>query len=127
MKRKYKDIKTILLVEDNYICQRVTKEQLFIFGYQVDTADDVTTGIKKIQGNVYSLILTDLNLPDKIGTEIIKFVRQSEKYKKIPLVLGSAQLREEDIQHYLSLGADAVLIKPYDKEKLFFTINKLIQ
>ncbi|WP_192805945.1 response regulator [Rickettsiella massiliensis] len=114
-------------MEDNFICQRIIQEQLLNLGYEVETADDAITALKTIQENVYSLILTDLCLPDKPGIEIIKFVRQSEKYKKIPLILGSAQLSEKDIPKYINLGADAVLIKPYSTEKLSCTVNNLLQ
>ena len=115
--------RTALLVEDDRIIQRITRAQLAEIGYEVDTADDATTAINKLKERAYCLIVTDLRLPDKSGTEVIKAARLSDLNQGTPLIVSSAQLMKSDFETYLDLGADAVLIKPSSPQVLEQTIK----
>ena len=66
----------------------------------------------------YDLILTDINMPDINGLELVAFVKQNEAYSSIPLVIVSTEGSERDRDKGLSLGADAYLVKPFDPEEL---------
>jgi two-component system chemotaxis response regulator CheY len=66
----------------------------------------------------YDLILTDINMPDINGLELVSFVKSNEAYRSIPLIIISTESSERDREKGLSLGADAYLVKPFDPEEL---------
>ena len=66
----------------------------------------------------YDLILTDINMGDINGLELIHFIRQSDRYKSTPLVIISTQSTERDVERGLALGANAFVPKPFTAEAL---------
>jgi two-component system, chemotaxis family, chemotaxis protein CheY len=66
----------------------------------------------------YDLIITDINMADINGLELIQFIRKSEHHKATPLIIISTQSTERDIDRGLNLGANAYLPKPFTAEGL---------
>ncbi len=66
----------------------------------------------------YDLVITDINMPDINGLELVQFMRKSELHRRTPIVLISTQSADRDRQRGLSLGADAYLAKPFTPELL---------
>ena len=66
----------------------------------------------------YALVITDINMPDINGLELVQFIRKSEQHRATPIVLISTQSSERDRQRGLSLGAGAYLTKPFTQEEL---------
>ena len=74
----------------------------------------------------YDLIITDINMPDVYGLELIHFIRKSENYRTTPLVIISTQATERDVERGKKLGADAYVPKPFSPEALRGTCEKLL-
>jgi two-component system chemotaxis response regulator CheY len=66
----------------------------------------------------FDLIVTDINMPDINGLELVSFIRKNEKYARFPLVIVSTEGSERDRDKGLGLGADAYMVKPFDPEML---------
>ncbi len=66
----------------------------------------------------YDLIITDINMPDVNGLELIHFIRRSEQYRATPLVIISTQATERDVERGKKLGANAYVPKPFEPEQL---------
>jgi two-component system, chemotaxis family, chemotaxis protein CheY len=66
----------------------------------------------------YDLVITDINMPDINGLELIRFVRQSPHLESVALLIISTQSSERDRARGLALGADAFLAKPFSPEAL---------
>jgi two-component system chemotaxis response regulator CheY len=66
----------------------------------------------------FDLIVTDINMPDINGLELVSFIRRNEKYADIPLIIVSTEGSERDREKGLRLGADAYMVKPFDPEML---------
>jgi two-component system chemotaxis response regulator CheY len=66
----------------------------------------------------YDLIVTDINMPDINGLELVSFVKSNGAYRGIPLVIISTEGSERDREKGLSLGADAYLVKPFEPDEL---------
>jgi two-component system chemotaxis response regulator CheY len=66
----------------------------------------------------YHLIVTDINMPDINGLELVSFVKSSAKYRSIPLIIVSTEGSERDRDKGLGLGADAYIVKPFEPETL---------
>jgi two-component system, chemotaxis family, chemotaxis protein CheY len=74
----------------------------------------------------YDLIITDINMPDVNGLELINFIRRSEQYRATPLVIMSTQATERDVERGKKLGADAFVAKPFTPELLRSTCAQLL-
>ena len=65
----------------------------------------------------YDLIVTDINMPDVNGLELVSFVKNDPSYRDIPLVIVSTEGSERDRDKGLGLGADAYVVKPFDPDE----------
>ena len=74
--------------------------------------------LRELPRQSFDLILTDVNMPDINGLELVSFVKKSEVYRSIPLVIISTQGADRDREKGLGLGADAYLVKPFDPDEL---------
>jgi len=74
----------------------------------------------------YDLIITDINMPDVNGLELIHFIRKSEHYRTTPLVIISTQATERDVERGKQLGADAYVPKPFSPEAMRETCARLL-
>jgi len=66
----------------------------------------------------YDLVISDINMPDINGLELLNFIRANEKYRDLPVLLISTQSSEKDRQRGLALGATVFLAKPFSSEQL---------
>jgi two-component system, chemotaxis family, chemotaxis protein CheY len=74
----------------------------------------------------YDLVITDINMPDINGLEIVQFMRRSERHKATPVILISSQTSDKDRERGISLGADVFLAKPLDAVSLAAAAAKLM-
>mgnify|MGYP000956426489 CR=1 FL=1 len=74
----------------------------------------------------YDLIITDINMPDVNGLELIHFIRKSANYATTPLVIISTQSTERDVERGKKLGADAYVPKPFSPEDLRSACERLL-
>jgi two-component system chemotaxis response regulator CheY len=81
--------------------------------FEVTEARSGFEAMRLLPRGPYELIVTDINMADINGLELIKFVRQSEHHKQTPLLIISTQNTERDVERGMSLGANAFLPKPF--------------
>ena len=74
----------------------------------------------------FDLVITDINMPDINGLELVSFIKNNEKYASIPLVIVSTEGSERDRDKGLGLGADAYLVKPFDPDDLRQVVSDLL-
>lgn len=74
----------------------------------------------------YDLIITDINMGDINGLELIHFIRRSEHHRATPLVIISTQASTRDVERGLALGANAYLAKPFTPEQLRAVCSTLL-
>jgi two-component system chemotaxis response regulator CheY len=74
--------------------------------------------LRQLPRESYDLILTDINMPDINGLELVSFVKTNAAYLSIPLIIVSTEGSDRDRDKGMSLGADAYLVKPFDPEDL---------
>ena len=75
----------------------------------------------------FDLIVTDINMPDINGLELVSFVKNNAAYRDIPLVIVSTERSERDRDKGLGLGADAYLVKPFEPEALRDIARRLLE
>ena len=74
----------------------------------------------------YDLVVTDINMPDIHGLELISFMRKSEQHKTTPVIIVSTEGAQRDRDRGISLGANAYLTKPFLPEQLRATARRLV-
>jgi len=102
----------ILVVEDNPINMELVIELLSTKGFTVHTAIDGEEAIRKIDKEVYDLIIMDIELPGKDGVEVTKIIKA--KYKHIPVIALTSYAMKGDKERFLSAGFDDYIAKPLD-------------
>jgi two-component system chemotaxis response regulator CheY len=75
----------------------------------------------------FDLIITDINMPDINGLELIRFVRSSEHHGSVPILIISTQSTDRDRERVIELGADSFLAKPFDPQTLVDAVAALIE
>ena len=95
--------------------------------YAVTQAESGFAALKILPRGRYDLIITDINMPDINGLELVRFIRESETHKATPLVIISTDGREADRDRGLKLGANAYLTKPFRPEQLLEIVRSLVK
>jgi YesN/AraC family two-component response regulator len=95
--------------------------------YQMMMADNGTEGIDKASEHLPDLIISDLMMLVKDGFELVETLKQDERTSHIPIVLLTAKVTQQDKLDGLKFGADAYLMKPFNKEELLLRLEKLLE
>ena len=74
--------------------------------------------LRELPRTAYDLILTDINMPDINGLELVSFLKKNPAWAGVPLIIVSTESSERDRVKGLGLGADAYLVKPFEPEDL---------
>jgi two-component system chemotaxis response regulator CheY len=124
----------ILVVEDSVstrsLVRAILEDNAFtaIVGpVEVTEAQSGFDAMRLLPRTRYDLIITDINMPDVNGLELIHFIRRSEQYRATPLVIISTQATERDVERGRKLGADAYVPKPFTPETLRVACAKLLK
>lgn len=112
-------MKSILIVEDSGTARSLIRSVL----EEMESIEIVEAGsgfeaLRLLPSRSFDLIVTDINMPDINGLELINFVKSNPSYSDIPLVIISTERSEEDRKRAMALGACNYLTKPFDAEQL---------
>ncbi len=116
---------SILLVEDN--ADMVTYlEHILAAHYQVEVATNGQEGINKAFEQLPDIIISDVTMPQKTGFELVETLKMSEQTNHIPIILLTGKTEYADKLKGLTYGADAYLVKPFNKNELFIRLRNLL-
>jgi two-component system, chemotaxis family, chemotaxis protein CheY len=120
-------VKTILIVEDSATTRALIRAVID----ELDEFETVEAGsgfeaLKVLPQQEYDLIVTDINMPDINGLELINFVRNNPRYKHLPIIIVSTERSEEDKRRGMALGATAYVTKPFKSFELQEIIKKTL-
>ena len=112
-------MKTILLAEDSPTTRSLVVSTLEQLGdLEVVEASSGFEALKTLPRHKFDIIITDINMPDINGFELLNFVKHNQVYQHIPLIIITSEVSERDREKGESLGADVYLAKPVDPEEL---------
>lgn len=113
-------MQSILVVEDSATMRSLIAATLEELGAPVKITEAASgfEALRMLPRDSFDLIVTDINMPDINGLELVSFVKKNERYSAIPLVIISTEGSERDREKGLGLGADAYLVKPFEPDDL---------
>ena len=103
-------MKKVLIVEDEPLILEIWQELLAAINCIVEVSKDGGEGLSKVRNDFYDLVITDLKMPVKDGTELINHLHQNKKKSKIILASGF-EINEEELDE---LKVDHFIQKPFD-------------
>ena len=118
----------ILIVEDSPTMRSLVVSALEQLGAPVRITEAASgfEALRELPRDAYDLIVTDINMPDINGLELVSFVKSNAAYRSIPLLIISTEGSERDRLKGLELGADAYLVKPFEPEALLRAARDLL-
>ena len=121
------EAKRILIVDDSAVARELQSRLVLARGYQVDKASDGAEALRAIRTNTYALVVTDVEMPEMDGIELIKSLRADPNHGRLPIVISSSKDREQDRLLGLEAGADYYLVKSnFQNDTLLNAIHQLI-
>lgn len=115
----------ILLCEDNALNQKLVKNVIYNFGFELDIADNGQAGIELLSKNEYDLILMDLQMPVKDGYQTTEFIR-NEMNSHIPIIAMTAHSLVGEQERCYSVGMNAYVPKPFKQAVLLQAIKTVM-
>lgn len=120
-------MKKILIAEDSPTMRSLLVSTIeSLEGYQIIEATSGFEALRLLPREEVNLIITDINMPDINGLELISYVRNNPNYRSIPLFIISTESSEKDLEKGIALGADEYLVKPFNPEQLLGLIRSYL-
>ncbi len=119
------NIARILVIEDEDDVRESYLDMFEFFGYEVDSAPNGREGVVKVTNNDYDIVITDLNMPEMDGIEVLKVIKKNKPYIEVIVITGYATL--ENAIKAMKIGAYDYFTKPIDLEHVKIVLAKCIQ
>ncbi len=122
-----KDMK-FLVVDDFSTMRRIIRNLLKELGFtNVDEAEDGITALAKLRGADFDFVVSDWNMPNMTGIELLRNIRADESLKHLPVLMVTAEAKKENIVEAAQAGANGYVVKPFTAVTLDEKINKILQ
>jgi DNA-binding response OmpR family regulator len=116
----------ILLVEDHAPLLQSMAFLLEVAGFDVMTARDGEEALNALCQQAPDLIISDVSMPKMDGHELLRRVRSTSQWRKLPFIFASARYEMEDLMYGLELGADDYVPKPFDIYDVLDAIQRTV-
>jgi two-component system chemotaxis response regulator CheY len=97
--------------------------------YELDIVEAASgfEALKMLPHHRFDAILTDINMPDINGLELVSFLKNHPVYKVIPIMVISTESSDEDRKRAAALGAEEYLVKPFRSGELIEKLRRLLK
>ncbi len=118
----------ILIVEDSETMRSLLASSLEELDVPVKITEAASgfEALRVLPREDFDLVVTDINMPDINGLELVSFVRSNARFESVPVVIVSTEGSERDRDKGLELGADAYLVKPFEPDALREVVSGLL-
>jgi two-component system chemotaxis response regulator CheY len=118
----------ILVVDDFSTMRRIIKNILRQLGYiNILEADDGTSAMEVLRSEKGDFIISDWNMPQMTGIELLTAVRTSEEWKDMPFLMVTAEGQKENVIEAVKNRVNNYIVKPFTPETLTEKINKVFE
>lgn len=117
---------SVLVVDDFATMRRIISNVLKQLGFEnILEAEDGTKALQIMETEKVDFVITDWNMPQMSGLDLLKAIRASEDKKDIPVLMVTAEAMQENIMKAAKAGVNNYIIKPFDAKTLSDKINKI--
>jgi two-component system, chemotaxis family, chemotaxis protein CheY len=117
-----------LVVDDFSTMRRIVRGLLKEMGCNnTDEAEDGVIALQMLKAQKYDFVVSDINMPNMNGFDLLKAVKAEESLKHIPVLMVTAEARKEDIVLAAQSGAAGYIVKPFTKATLEEKVQKILQ
>ena len=117
----------LLIVEDREVMLKIIRRLLVQLGYaDIDGASNGARALEKMQLKDYDIILSDWNMDEMSGFELLKHVRAEPKTAATPFILVTAEAKHENMLAAKAAGANGYLLKPFKLDMLQSTLENVL-
>jgi two-component system chemotaxis response regulator CheY len=116
----------VLAVDDSATVRKFVSVSLSMQGFQVITASDGMDALEKLPQQQVDLVITDLNMPNMDGFELIRALRENPQYKDLPVIILTSLTDEVSRETGAKLGVSSFLVKPFSLEKIQYEVSKYV-
>ncbi|MFN0063326.1 MAG: response regulator [Myxococcaceae bacterium] len=117
----------ILIVEDEEDLANLLRYNFNTEGFETEACSTAATAIEKAENFRPDVVLLDLMLPDKPGSEVIRRIRESRNLRRTAVVMVSAKGQESDRLQGFELGADDYVVKPFSVRELILRVKAVMR
>lgn len=123
------DPKTKFLVVDDFsTMRRIVRNLLKELGYtNVDEAEDGALALAKLRSEKYDFVVSDWNMPNMDGLEMLKNIRADATLSKLPVLMVTAEAKKENIIAAAQAGASGYVVKPFTAATLDEKLSKIFE
>ena len=111
----------ILIVDDSSTMRRIIGNVVMQLGFSKDDFDEAEDGVKAwklLEESVYDVILTDWNMPNMNGLDLVKKVRSEGNHMKTPIIMITTEGGKGEVITALKAGVNNYIVKPFNAEIL---------
>ncbi len=117
-----------LVVDDFSTMRRIVRNLLKELGYtNVDEAEDGVVALQKLKGGNFQFVVTDWNMPNMTGIELLKAIRADAGLKHLPVLMITAEAKKENIIEAAQSGASGYIVKPFTAGTLEEKMGKIFE
>jgi two-component system chemotaxis response regulator CheY len=120
-------VKVFLVVDDSPSMRQLISFALKDAGYDVLVAKNGDEALGRLSGAKVDMVITDLNMPEMDGIELIKKLRGMKDYKFVPIVMLTTESQEDKKQEGKQAGASGWIVKPFSPEQLIGVVKKFLK
>jgi two-component system chemotaxis response regulator CheY len=117
-----------LIVDDFSTMRRIVRNLLKEIGFSnAEEAEDGQVALTMLKNSKFDFVVSDINMPNMNGFELLKNIRSDEALKGIPVLMVTAEAKKEDIVAAAQGGASGYIVKPFTKATLEEKVQKILQ
>jgi len=117
----------VLFVDDSPTMRRIIKNSLQKIGFsELIEAENGVDALDKLEGEDVGLILSDWNMPEMNGKQLVEELKSNDKYKDIPIIMITTRGMKEDVITAVKLGVAGYVVKPFTPDILKGKIQKAL-
>jgi two-component system chemotaxis response regulator CheY len=114
----------VLVVDDFATMRRIVKGVLKQLGFSdIVEAEDGSVALEELRKEKFGLIVSDWNMPNMTGLDLLRAVRESNDLKSIPFIMVTAEGQKENVVEAVKSGVSNYIVKPFTPE----TFNEKLQ
>jgi two-component system chemotaxis response regulator CheY len=116
----------ILVVDDFSTMRRIVRNLLKELGFaNVEEAEDGVVALQKLQNSSFDFVVTDWNMPNMDGLQLLKAIRGAPTLKHLPVMMITAEAKKENIIAAAQAGASGYIVKPFTAATLAEKLQKI--